>query len=220
MILSLSAFDLTRYTVRQINNFFPEDELSASALKPFVKAALERIEHCFSRINIKYFSQGEQAVFNHLHTDQYAMFLYFLCNTIHRMNGDPRLSGKVYALNKALHSIDVFYEVELPEIFCFQHPIGTVLGRANYSDYFFVYQRCSVGSSLDQGYPQIGECVVMFGNSAIVGDSKVGENCWLSFGTIVMDQNIPSNTVTFGRSPELIIKPTQRNVMRDLFLKG
>ena len=44
------------------------------------------------------------------------------------------LASKAYCLNKALHAIDVFYEVELPEIFFLEHPLGTVLGRAKYSN--------------------------------------------------------------------------------------
>ena len=37
-----------------------------------------------------------------------------------------------------LHGIDVFFTVDLPDIFLFCHPLCTVLGRAQYSDYFLV----------------------------------------------------------------------------------
>src|SRR5205823_183490 len=97
-----------------------------------VDRAVERAEHCFSRINLKYFNDGATTRFDHLHTDQYAVFLYLLANTIFRAGGDTRLAAKVYALNKALHGVDAFYEVELPSVFAFQHPVGTVLGRGRY----------------------------------------------------------------------------------------
>src|SRR5437588_860224 len=83
-----------------------------------------------------------------------------------RQVGDPRLAACVYGLNKALHGLDVFYEVELPTIFAFQHPVGTVLGRAHYSNYLLVYQRCTVGSTLSGESPTFEPGVVLFGGSS------------------------------------------------------
>jgi serine O-acetyltransferase len=217
MRVSLGKADLSRYIARQLNNLFPDEVVIEDHLSRYVTAALERTEYCFSHINAKYFCDAGQVLFSHLHTDQYAMFLYFLCNTLYRMNGDLSLASKVYALNKSLHAIDVYYEVKLPDIFYFQHPVGTVLGRASYSNYFFVYQRCSTGANLDDVYPRLGEGVVMYGNSAIIGDCTVGDNCWLSFGAVVTDQDLPSDSVVFGRSPNIVIKSTRRQVTRDLF---
>jgi serine O-acetyltransferase len=218
MIISLDKTDLTSYVVRQLNSYFPDKSVTVQGLSSYVKHALERVEYCFSHINIKYFFDGQQTHFNHLHTDQYAMYLYFLSNTIYRLEGEPAIASKVYALNKALHAIDVFFEVELPDIFAFQHPVGTVLGRGKYSNYFYVYQRCSIGSNLKGEYPTLGEGVVMFGGSGVIGNSVVGENCWLSVGSLVMNMDVPANSIVFGCSPENSIKATQRNVVRDLFL--
>ena len=51
---------------------------------------------------------------------------------VYHESNHTNLAAKVYALNKALHAIDVFYEVELPDLFCLQHPLGTMPGRARY----------------------------------------------------------------------------------------
>lgn len=219
MRTTLTRDELTSYVARQAGALFPDGRGTPAELVAPVTRALERVEQCFSRINLKYFRDGGETCFDHLHTDQYAMFLYLLSNSVHRMGGDPRLASKIYALNKALHGVDAFYEVELPEVFVFQHPVGTVLGRATYGNYFFVYQRCSVGSNLDGASPTIGEGVVMFGGSAIIGSSTVGNNCWLSVDAVVMDATVPGDAAVFGRSPDLIVKPTRRNVTRDLFVR-
>jgi serine O-acetyltransferase len=145
------------------------------------------------------------------------MFLYLLSNTLFRMDERPALASKVYALNKALHGIDVFYEVELPDIFLFQHPVGTVLGRATYRDYFCAYQRCSVGANLDDVYPTIGKGVVMYGGSSIIGASRIGDNCLFSLGATVIDAEVPSGSVVFGTSPALSLRSTRRDVVRDIF---
>jgi len=185
--LSLSTSDLTQYIARQISHWFPDGDVNAGQLAPYTGPALERAEHCFSRITNKHFSRAGQTYFNHLHSDQYAMLLYFLGNTIHHLAGDPTLAAKTYLLNKALHALDLFYEVQLPAVFYFQHPVGTVLGRGNYGNYFGVYQRCTVGGNLDLVYPTLGTGVMMYGGSAIIGACTVGDNCALSVGAIVVD---------------------------------
>lgn len=216
MKTTLSNDALAAYLGRQLSNFFPDREVAAAELKPFVDAALERLALCFAGISDKYLPAGREQQFNHRHTDHYAMFLYLVANTTRKMQGNMELADKTYALNKALHAIDAYHEVELPEVFFFQHPLGTVLGRAHYGNYFMVYQRCSVGAK-DQVYPTIGEGVVMFGGSAIIGDCTIGNNVWLSSGTTVLGQDVPDDSVVFGQSPNIAIKPTQRNIVRDLF---
>lgn len=216
MKTTLSKDALAAYLARQMSNVFPDREVAAAELKPFVEGGLERLALCFARISDKYLPAGREQQFNHRHTDHYAMFLYLVANAIRRMQGNLELADKAYALNKTLHAIDVYHEVELPEVFFFQHPLGTVLGRAHYGNYFMVYQRCTVGAK-DQVYPTIGEGVVMFGGSAIIGDCTIGSNVWLSSGTTVLGQDVPDDSVVFGQSPNIAAKPTQRNIVRDLF---
>lgn len=207
---------LAAYLARQVSNFFPDREVAATELQPYVDVGLERLAACFSRMSDKYLPAGEAPRFNHRHTDHYAMFLYLVSNTAGRQQGSRELADKVYALNKALHAIDVYHEVELPEAFFFQHPVGTVLGRAKYGNYFVAYQRCTVGAK-DRAYPTLGEGVVMYGGSAIIGGCSIGNNVWLSAGTTVLGQDVPDDTVAFGQSPQLVLKSTRRNVVRDLF---
>jgi serine O-acetyltransferase len=100
---------------------------------PSVPQALERLEHCFTKVNNKYFFDGDRAVFSHLHGDQYCMWLYFLANQLFRDGGEPEVCSKLFLLNKSLNACDLFYEVALPDIFLVVHPLGTVLGRGAYS---------------------------------------------------------------------------------------
>src|SRR5690349_5087039 len=120
MQTTLRQAELADYLSRQLYHFFPDEVPKSAELRPFVKHGLERLEHCLARMRDKYLPGGK-ASFNHRHTDQYAMFLYFAGNSVHRSNGDPNIGEKLYALNKALHAIDVYYEVALPDIFFFQH---------------------------------------------------------------------------------------------------
>ena len=219
MLTSLSVAQLTSYVAAQLGALLPDGRsIDSTALRAHVERALERTERCFARVRIKNFARDGQPCFSHLHTDQYAMFLYLLSHTVLRAERYPVLASKVYGLNKALHAIDAFYEVELPEVFFFQHPVGTVLGRAVYGNGFVVYQRCSTGSNLDSAAPVIGEGVVMFGGSAIIGRCTVGANAWLSVGTVVMDADVPADAVAFGQPPQNVFKPSSHRGSDFVFL--
>lgn len=195
---SLDAHGLAAYAARQADAMLPDgDPVSVEDLMPAVLGALPRLEHCFTRIENKYFFDGEQAVFNHLHGDQYAMWLYFLANELHRQGGAPAVCSKLFLLNKALHGIDAFYEVALPDIFLLVHPLGTVLGRGTYSDYFVAYQRCGVGSNHDV-YPTFGKHVTLRPGSAVLGTCAIGDHCQIATESLVLDRDLPSNTLYIG----------------------
>jgi serine O-acetyltransferase len=217
MHLSLDHHALTDYTTHQLDALFPDRGRTRSLLGRYVGPALERLEHCLGRIRLKYFQEGDAVRFDHLHTDQYATYLYFLSNTIHRSGGEPGLAKRLYALNKALHGLDLYHEVALPDIFALQHPVGTVLGRASYADYLFVYQSCCVGVNLASEGPRFGEGVVLFPGSMVLGACTVGANAWFAAGTIVVDTDVPPDSMVFGRTPALTITPTRRTVAADLF---
>ena len=217
MQLSLARTDLALYVRKQFENLFP-DGTDLGDLPRLVDLALGRIEHCFSRVRLKGFFVNGEARFSHWHSDQYAIFLYYLANSAFREKPGHPIADKAYALNKALHALDAFYEVELPDIFAVQHPVGTVLGRATYSDYFICYHNCTVGANLDNDYPAFGRGVVMFGGSRVIGKTLVGDNTLVSTGAIVIDGGtFEPNSVLHGIHPNARRSRTRRDVVRDIF---
>ena len=110
-----------------------------------------------------------------------------------------------------LDCLDAFYEVDLPDIFRFIHPVGTVLGRGKYSDYFLAYQRVTVGGNMQLEYPVLGKGVIMYGGSAVIGKCNIGDGCLLAFGTVVKDQDIPSNTTVAGKDSGISCEKPRKN---------
>jgi serine O-acetyltransferase len=214
---SLSRTDLAWYLRKQLENLFP-DAADLADLPRLVDLALDRVEHCFSRVRLKgYFANG-QPRFSHLHCDQYAIFLYYLSNSTFREKPGHPIADKAYALNKALHALDAYYEVQLPDVFAVQHPVGTVLGRATYSDYFLCYHNCTVGANLDNDYPSFGRGIVMYGGSRVIGNTAVGDNSFVSTGAIVIDGGkLEADSVLHGMYPDAGHSHTERNVVRDIF---
>lgn len=206
---TLDLNGLAELASAQVNSMFPDrSPVSAAELLPSAARALERLEHCFSHINNKYFFDGQQAVFDHLHGDQYAMWLYFLSNQLHLDGAVPAASKKLFLLNKALHGCDVFYDISLPSIFLLVHPLGTVLGRADYQDYLLVYQRVGIGSNHDI-YPKLGRNLSLHPGSSVLGQARVGDYCSIAAESLVLDMNLPDYSLYIGNPREHIIHHRQ-----------
>ena len=204
---SLPPQGLARLASAQANAFIPDGDLLASDdLMPAVETALDRLEHCFAAVDNKYFFDGERPVFDHLHGDQYAMWLYLLANELFRRKAPAATCAKLFLLNKALHGCDIYYEVELPSIFLLVHPLGTVLGRADYSDYFVSYQRVGVGSNRDV-YPRFGRHVTLRPGAAVLGNCTIGDNCQIAAESLVLDRDLAPGTLYIGNPKDASLKP-------------
>lgn len=206
MKTSLTISGLLDYSIDQLRLFFPDKKaIQKNILRKYLTLSLERAEYCFSKINDKYFCNEEDVIFNHLHSNQYSMFLYFFSNTIFKKGYDISVSTKLFLLNKCLHGIDAFYEVELPEIFMFIHPIGTVLGGGKYANYFLVYQHCGIGSNHDV-YPVLKEYVTLRPGSSVLGNCVVEENCTIAANSLLLDMDLKKNSVYMGNPRSYFIK--------------
>ncbi len=217
MKISLNREELASYVRRQLEHLF-FDGADLADLPRLIDLALGRLEHNFSRVRLKGYFDAGHARFSHRHSDQYAVFLYYLANSTFREKPGHPIAEKAYALNKALHALDAFYEVALPDVFAVQHPVGTVLGRATYSDFFICYHNCTVGANLDNDYPSFGRGVVMYSGSRVIGRTSVGDNTLVSTGAIVIDGgSLEPNSVVHGIYPNAGRSQTRHNVIREIF---
>ena len=155
MFLRFDEFFLRQTVEKHIQIFFLGD-IIFNELSGFVNKALERVEVCIFPIRLPYFKKDGQAYFNVYHGDHYAMFLYFLSRECFENNRED-LAEKLFLLNKYLHCVDIFYRVELPEIFLFVHPVGTVIGNAKFGRYTVFYQNVSIGAKAGEGHPTFGD---------------------------------------------------------------
>lgn len=197
---------------RQLSVLFPINAEESSAIDGAWSATFDRLEMRFSRIKNKYYSREGETLFDPLHGCQWTHFLYTLSNEIYHRGGVRTVCDKVYALNRALNSVDMYYEVELPDVFTFDHPLGTVIGRADYSDFFEFSQGCTVGNN-NGIYPKFGQRVFMMSDSKVIGNCHIGNNVIIGANACIKDQDIPSNSLVFGESPNLIIKENRKGAV-------
>lgn len=209
---SLTQRELTQYLANQLNFFFNDGRnVSEGTLTEVVSEALKKFELCCSHITLKYCHDGSEVLFNHLHSDQYSMFLYLASHSAYRIGLEAHIATKIYLLNKALHGIDVFFEIELPSIFLFVHPLGTVLGRAKYKDYFVVHHGCTIGHEHGK-HPSLGERLTLYPGSLIAGDCVIGNNCKIGANSSLIDKSLPDNTLYVGNPRSFTEKVNNRDL--------
>ena len=204
MKYSVPIKNIPTILIHQLESFFPIGEEEKACIDEQLERVLLKLEFCFEQNPNKYYHRDGKAYFNPFHSGQYTVFLYFFSRLVF-LSGNSILADKIYYLNKIMNSCDLFYEVELPDYFSLDHPHGTVMGRAKYSNGLSFAQYSTVGNNKGI-YPVIGKNCRMCMNSAIIGDCHIGDNVTIGAGTLVKDTDIPSNSLVFGQSPNLIIK--------------
>ncbi len=201
---------------KQLNSFWLNVDMLHMEKK--IDRAYERCMQVLLVSNNKYLNPEGRPKFSLYNSSCWSIFLYYLSN---ELKDEAEEAEKIFYLNKILHSIDWYYEIELPDHFMVEHPLGSVLGRAVYGDYLYIYQGVTIGGnvSLDKGaleYPTIGNNVVLFSNAKILGNSCVGSNVLFSANSYVINENIPDNSIVFGSSPNLVIKEDAKMVENEM----
>lgn len=201
---------------RQLENFW--DEWDEEVINRQIPEALEQMNKNYSMAASKQRYRDGNMVFDPMYTGTWAIFLYKLSRLLF-LEGNNKEAECIYYLNKVLHSVDWFYQTELPLHFMAEHLLGSVLGRAQYSDYLFVYQGTTIGGNKKGDvlyYPKVGENVVLYANATVLGNTSIGNNVIISANTYIINENIPNNCIVFGHSPNIIIKEQSEMKIKEL----
>lgn len=208
---------------RQLNSFW-KTEVDIRFFKERIEQAIQKTKVSFNASNRKYYlNQG----FSVLNTAVYSVFLYYLAHDIGNMpelrGGGINLADKLYYLNKIMNGIEWYWNIELPDHFIVEHPLGGVLGKAEYGDYFSIYQGVTVGEKLKKDeviWPSIGHHVIMFANSSIIGECRIGNWCVLAANAQVINRDIPDYSIVYGSGHTLKMKTMSLEEIKPYFTKS
>lgn len=204
--MRILADNIEELLLRQLSNYWLE--IDKAAIMKCLPQALKTIEANYTGLPNKRLWDGTEVVFSPYMSIQWMNFLYRLSHELYK-NGASTAADQVYYLNKIMHSNDWFYAIDLPIHFLCEHPLGSVLGRAEYGDYLFIYQGTTIGGNRSNGtlyYPSLGTNVTLFANATVLGRTTIGNNVIISSGAYLINEDIPDNSIVFGRSPNIIIK--------------
>lgn len=205
--------ELTSFIDSQLKSFFPDKYKNKDIIKENIDEALDKIMYSLKHVKLPGYTS-----FTNLHSDLYAKFLYVLSNTVWVNTQNKILSAKLFYLNKALHGINCMYDTKLPDIFLFIHCVGTVLGKAEYSNFLVVSQNVTVGTNKGES-PQISEGVYLAPKSSVVGKCRIAKYTSCAIGTTILDEDTRENCVVIGNSPNLVLKDAKRNFISEVFFK-
>lgn len=211
-ILRMNRDRLLLYVAQQLHHTLPDDFDPKAEIEAHLDEALNRLQGCINAVR-----PWRENQFDPLHSTQYCSFLYFLANTIWRNTRSTETPVRLFLLNKALNGIDLFYEIDMPPVFFIGHSVGIVFAKATYGNYLVVYQNSTVGKNHGVA-PVLGEGVVMYPNTAIIGRCEVGAGTVLSQGVSLVNTSTPGHcTVYAGQGGAVVCKTSRRNVLADIF---
>lgn len=204
-----NVVDLACYVAAQLHNMFPADgmEQDVEMMINIMPQALERMRPILGAVRA-----FEPDTFNHFNSMQYATFLYLLGNEHWKIESSCLIADRLFCLNRALNAMDLFYGLEMPEIFLVAHGVGAVLGNATYGNRLVFFQNVTVGRVGDHR-PTIGENVILYPGATITGRSEIGSNSVVSAGVVVHDISVPDNVVVMLNGPELMFQPLKRDYL-------
>lgn len=205
MITAIPQTDIISLLKRQLNSLFGVSKDEELLIGVNWGGVEHKLEVCFSPNPNKYYHRNGETFFNPFHSAQYTIFLYLMSREIFEKSGNTFLADKIYYLNKALNGCDLFYEVKLPDYFTLDHPVGSVMGRADYGEGFSFCQCCTVGNNRGI-YPKLGRNVRMCAYSSIIGNCHVGDNVIIGANSGIKDFDVPDNTIVFGQYPNNTFK--------------
>lgn len=207
----VAADVLARFVCRQLANVIPDGHDGQAAVQAALPAALERTRRCVAGVRA-----WHAGGFDPLVSGQYASFLYLLSHEIWVRHGDGPTATRLFLLNKSLHGLELFHEVELPEVFFLSHTPGLVFAKARYGNRLVLHQGCTIGRKVGGERPVLDECVVLFPNSMVIGRCHVRAGSVLAPGVCLVDTDTPGDCYVLpGPAGRPVFKPARREVWKD-----
>jgi serine O-acetyltransferase len=201
--------ELAQYVLRQVGVVFPgiEDTDDESLIVAGTIEAIERLRPILSSVRTY-----EANYFDHFNSLQYSTFLYLLGNSIWRIRGACELCDRLFLLNKMLSSVELFYTLDLPEVFFISHGVGTVLGGAQYGSPLVFFQGVTVGR-VGNDRPAIGGGVVLYPGSSVTGRSAIGKRAVIGAGVLLHNAVVPDDVVVRLHGAQQVIAPRKKDYL-------
>lgn len=219
--------EMKNYLQNQMEKFFPDRKTSSyfqgSDIDRAINEAYDRMENCFKVLtNSAYSNEEGQSFFNYLHADQYATFLYFFSNNLWKTSGNKLICDKALQLNRVLNSLFLSYKCNMPDIFYLAHPLGSIIGNADYSDYLVVSQGVTIntGTIVDgKATPKIGKAVYLAAGAKIIGNEEIGDRVTIGVDATVFKRKIEDDKLVIRDENGKIVIKENTKFFQQLFFR-
>ena len=213
MKTTLSKDELGFFTQKQLDFYIPDGYIiDKNIWGGAITTALQRCDNCFKHVLLPLYRdpKSKESTFSHLHRDQYATFLYFLGNTIWKDYHELYLCDKLLNLQSILHGFFLSYKCDMPDIFAFGHPIGSVIGNAKYSDGLFISQNVTINTHKDNAGNIdlcLGKGVVLEVGATIIGNKAIGDRVTVGPNVTIYNEKIENDYTCINNKGKIMIRP-------------
>jgi serine O-acetyltransferase len=205
-------------------------DLTLDDIQNILDSTLDNIYKRFSlSTNKYYFDENNNICLRVAHNSQICIFLYelsrnaYLQSLLYKEQNNQNesdkyklIADKLYYLNITDTSTNLMYDNKLPLRLHCEHTLGTIVGRAKFSDdsSLLIYQGCTIGGNISLEYPTIDGNLIMYSNSALIGNIQIKGTVVLGHGCSILDGGLIENKLVFGKSPNLIFKDIKKNYVK------
>jgi len=138
-----------------------------------------------------------------------AAFLFRFSARMHR-KGHPLLAMILARMNLALHGCQISFRATLGPGLKIAHPVGLVVGQGvSAGRDLNLFQNVTLGSRGPgkDAYPVIGDGVIIYPNSLVLGGFRVGDGARILAGSVVLHEVAPGTTV--AGAPAAVLHRTE-----------
>ena len=168
-----------------------------------------------SNIQNNYYSRNGKGILNLLYLDHFLILCHRLSNYIYNEGLERHLSDAIYYSSRIRTSTDIFYRAKIGKYFMPSHPLGTVIdSHSTYGMCFKLYNNVHIGpydilgkESSEWKHPKFGDGVTILGGASVFGNTVIGDNVIISVKSTLINEQIPSNCIVTGISPNIVVIP-------------
>lgn len=141
------------------------------------------------------------------HYSQSALFLYRLARAAF-LAGDEATADRIYFLNVAQSSCDLYHAVDLPIRTHCDHPLGSVVGRGRFSpsSTFVFADGCGIGNNWGI-YPEVDGRLILSSRAAVIGRTTIRGTVVLARGATLIDAGLVEDCAVFGSGRDIVRRP-------------
>lgn len=178
-------------------------------------AARVRAEHSFLA-NRHFRTPAKRGIVNPANIEHLTRLIHYFSQSLVERNVRELVLDCLFYVLKGRCHINLFYRQRLRGYFFALHAIGAVLGYGEYGEFLIVHQGATVGQNHGR-YPQLGNGVVVGPHAMILGECRIGDNVWVGARALIIDTDIPDNSIVIGAKPNVTVYPNPRDNRAEWF---
>ncbi len=152
-----------------------------------------------------YRTEDKRPIVNPMNIEHLTRLLQIF-NRLALEDGAPRtVLDALFHVMRGRCGINHFYSMPVFDYFFPLHAMGAVVGTFECGPFLIISQGSTIGQNHNR-YPRIEGPLLVGPGASVLGDCHIGRNVIIGTRALVIDRDIPDDTLVLGMAPDLILK--------------